>query len=275
MHLRPVCASALFVLLTVGSNGGCVGDEPTTSPSAEAGASSSSGAAVVEPDAATSDAGEPRTLGVFLTSTTYAADFARELTDLGDADASAPSPDRAWAFVDNLCRTAARAVPLPNADGYRAMLIIANKSAEVTRFNQLKEAPRATDRWCSVSVTTRVPSCVPETAIIFESPVAIQRGPLHSLIANEYGTAVPSRDRFWSGMYVPPGGALFETQSLTCAGWSSLVSVSDDAGAFEGGVGSVSAVDPSSKSELAWLGADRAPCDTTSLPLLCIEIGVP
>lgn len=272
MHLRPLCASALFVLLAVGSNGGCVGDEPTASPGAEAGASSSSGAAVVAPDAATSDAGEPRTLGVFLTSTTYAADFARGLSD---ADASAPSADRSWAFVDNLCRTAARAVPLPNAEGYRAMLIIANKSAEVTRFNQLKEAPRATDRWCSVSVTTRVPSCVPDTAVIFENPVAIQRGPLHSLIANEYGTAVPSRDRFWSGMYVPAGGALFETQSLTCTGWSSLVSVSDDAGAFEGGVGSVSAVDPSARGELAWLGAARAPCDATSLPLLCIEIGVP
>lgn len=240
----------------------------------EAGVGSSSGGsgepggadAAADSDAADPEA--PRTLGIFLTSTPLAADFAKELGTEG-----APAAGPAWAFVDTICRTAAGTARLPNAAGYRALLTIVDKTAEFSRFNQLKEAPRATDRWCSISVSARVPSCTPDTAVIFENPPAIQRGPLHSLFVDEYGNVVSSGDRFWSGFYVPPGSTIFQSEALSCEHWSRLDALSADATPAEGGVGSVAATPPGA-SELVWMGSGRAACSTARLPLLCIEMGI-
>lgn len=268
--MRFIAVGVLGCLLS--SFVACVGDDPVgDGPSAEAGApdasgSSSSGASSGAPIGDDASSNEPRALGVFLTSTPQSASFARALgTD-------PVSPEVAWELVDQYCRQAAAAVPLPRHERYHALVVIADKLSEATPLTQFRELPRATDRWCSISPSTREPSCA-GTGVVFDEPTAIARGPVHSLFTSELGTPVANTSgsgRFWSGVSIAPGGTVVDAEALTCDRWSND-EVADGA-ALRGGVGSAASVAPGTPDEFGWLGAESAPCAETRLPLLCIEI---
>ena len=266
---RPIVRTlALGTLSLAAAAQACTGEDPILI--ADAGSSQpQNDASAVDAsavDGSESNDGGSRDFGIFLTSESFATDFAKGV-DAGSLDV----------FVDGLCKDAGSKAGLPNAQSYAALIALSptlDGTADLARISVVRDRNRPSDRWCAIREKdgVRRPDCAVLLGVIFATPEEFMTGPSNTLAFNEYGK--PKGDRafqFFSGVHYDEG-EIDPIRIRTCQGWQNRSDGDASGFEFEVGIG-IAAPPPPGSAAFRWAGRVGQPCvDGLTLPLFCLEL---